>query len=53
VHDVLVTPRDVNPKETHEGGQRLAGYVGDSEVGITRRHSSESHGIAVHNSLAA
>src|SRR5712664_3222008 len=27
--------------------------VGDSEGGITRRHSSESHGIAVHNSLAA
>ena len=23
----------------------------DSEVGITRRHSSESHGIAAHNSL--
>jgi hypothetical protein len=27
--------------------------VGDSEVGTTRRYSSKSHGIAVHNSLAA
>jgi len=27
--------------------------VGDSEVGSTRRYCSESHGIAVHNSLAA
>jgi hypothetical protein len=27
--------------------------VGDSEVGTTRRYSSDSHGIAVHNSLAA
>ena len=27
--------------------------VGDSEVGTTRRYSSESQGIAVHNSLAA
>src|SRR5260370_28987223 len=27
--------------------------VGDWEVGTTRRYSSESHGIAVHNSLAA
>jgi hypothetical protein len=26
-------------------------FVGDSEVGITRRYSSESHGVAVHNSL--
>ena len=32
VHDVLVTPRDVNPKETHEGGQRLAGYVALPEM---------------------
>jgi hypothetical protein len=26
-------------------------FVVDSEVGITRRHSSESHGVAVHNLL--
>jgi hypothetical protein len=34
VNDVLVTPRDDNPKETNEGGQRLTGYVGYTEVSL-------------------
>jgi hypothetical protein len=33
-------------------GGRSAMVVPTATVGITRRHSSESHGIAVHNSLA-
>jgi len=38
VHDVVVTARDVNPKETHEGGQRLTGYVGNAESAGLNRH---------------
>jgi hypothetical protein len=40
VHDVVVTARDVNPKETHEGGQRLTGYVGNAEVIRFIRHAA-------------
>jgi hypothetical protein len=27
VHDLLVTPRNITPKQEHAGGQRLAGYA--------------------------
>jgi hypothetical protein len=36
VHYVQVTPQDVNPKEAHERGQRLTGYVDNTEVIETR-----------------
>jgi hypothetical protein len=35
------------------GGLRFLERIGDLEVGTTRRHCGEPHGMAVHNSLAA